>query len=264
MNSDTLPLGPASAAEPRPVTTPLSRAGVLAYGVGAYLTGVVALVGMILIMLGALSFTGGPIHIDNPWVAGLFDIALLIAFGVQHSVMARGWFKEWWVRIIHPSMERSTYVLATGLVLLPVLMVWQPLPTALWSIGAPPVRHALTVVAIMGWAYLFMATFAINHFELFGLQQVWRHFRGQAPASLPFRERWMYRFDRHPIMTGLLIGIWVTPEMTLGHMLFAVSSTVYVAIGVYFEERALRRQWGETYEAYSQRAGTIVPLPQVR
>jgi len=122
----------------------------------------------------------------------------------------------------------------------------------------------LTGIAVFGWAYLFMATFAIDHFELFGLQQVWRASHGQAPAPAPFQERWMYRIDRHPIMTGLLIGMWVTPEMTLGHLLFAALSSVYVVIGVHFEERALLRQWGAIYDAYRRRVPTIVPLPWSR
>jgi methanethiol S-methyltransferase len=242
----------------------LRRAGILAYGVGSYAVGVTALVGLILFMLGVLDFTGGPVHIESPVLAALFDLGLLVAFAAQHSVMARARFKERWVRIIHPSMERSTYVLATGAVLLPLLALWQPMPTVLWSVGSPIARGAVTGIALLGWAYLFLATFAINHFELFGLEQVWRGFRGKAPASLPFRERWMYRIDRHPIMTGLLVGLWATPELTEGHLLFAAGFSLYVAIGVHFEERALRRQWGETYESYRRRVATIVPLPWSR
>jgi protein-S-isoprenylcysteine O-methyltransferase Ste14 len=161
-------------------------------------------------------------------------------------------------------MERPTYVLATGVVLLPLLALWQPLPMVLWSVHAPIARGVLTGVAILGWAYLFAASFAINHFELFGLQQAWRGLHGETPAPVPFRERWMYRFDRHPIMTGVLVGIWVTPEMTLGHLLFAAVASAYIAIGVHFEERALRRQWGETYQSYRRRVPTIVPLPWSR
>jgi methanethiol S-methyltransferase len=238
----------------------LRRAGILAYGAGSYGVGVAALVGLILVMLGVLDFTGGPVHIESPVLAALFNLGLLVVFAVQHSVMARARFKERWARIIHPSMERSTYVLATGAVLLPLLALWQPMPKALWSVGSPFARGAVTGIALLGWAYLFLATFAINHFELFGLEQVWRGFRGKAPAPPPFRERWMYRIDRHPIMTGLLVGMWATPELTAGRLLFAVGFSLYVAIGVHFEERALRRQWGETYEAYRRRVATIVPL----
>jgi protein-S-isoprenylcysteine O-methyltransferase Ste14 len=242
----------------------LSRAGILVYGIGSYAIGVAALVSLILVMLGALPFTGGPMRIGSSALAALFDVGLLVAFGLQHSLMARASFKERWARVIHPSMERSTYMLATGLVLVPVLLMWQPLPRVLWSVNASLGRRALTGIAVLGWAYLFAASFAIDHFELFGLQQVWRGFRGKPPVPVPFRARWMYRFDRHPIMTGLLIGLWVTPDMTVGRLLFAAASSIYVVIGVHFEERSLRRQWGGVYEAYRRRVGTIVPLPWSR
>jgi protein-S-isoprenylcysteine O-methyltransferase Ste14 len=233
----------------------------LVYGAASYGVGVAALVDLILIMLGVLDFTGGPVHLESPLLAGAFNLGLLVAFALQHSVMARARFKERWTRIIHPSLERSSYLLATGAVLLPLLWLWQPMPTVLWSLGSPLARRAVTGVALLGWVYLFAASFAINHFELFGLQQAWRGFRGEGPAAVPFRERWMYRIDRHPIMTGILVGLWATPEMTQGHLLFAASFSLYVAVGVHFEERALRRQWGETYEDYRRRAPTIVPLP---
>jgi protein-S-isoprenylcysteine O-methyltransferase Ste14 len=242
----------------------LSRVGILVYGIGSYALGVAALVGLILVMLGVLRFTGGPVQLESPALAVLLDVALFALFGLQHSVMARASFKERWLRIIHPSLERSTYVLATGVVLLPVLMLWQPMPTVLWSVKPALLRGALSGIAVLGWVYLFLATFAINHFELFGLQQTWRGFHGKAPEPVPFRERWMYRFDRHPIMSGLLVGTWVTPYMTLDHLLFAAASSIYVAIGVYFEERSLRRQWGDKYEEYRRRTGTIVPLPWSR
>jgi len=243
----------------------LRRAGILVYGIGSYLVGVAALVAVILVSLGAYAFTGGPIHLANPLVAGLFNAGLLVLFGVQHSVMARAAFKERWTRIIHPAMERSTFVLATGIVLLPLVALWQPLPAMVWSWSPPIARETLTCIGLLGWVYLFLATFAIDHFELFGLQQSWRGCHGQRPVPVPFRERWMYRIDRHPIMTGLLVGLWATPEMTLGHLLFATGLSAYVVIGVQFEERALRRQLGEVYESYRRRVPALVPtLPSVR
>jgi methanethiol S-methyltransferase len=240
------------------------RAAILAYSVGSYAVGVAALVVLILLLLGVLPFGRGPVHVERPLLAGLLDLGLLLAFAGQHSVMARAGFKERWTRLIHPAMERSSYVLATGVVLLPVLALWQPLPTVLWSVGAPLARGAVLGIAVLGWTYLFLATFAINHLELFGLEQAWRAFRGRAPRPVPFRERWMYRFDRHPIMTGLLLGLWATPTLTVGRLLLAAGLTAYVVTGVTFEERALRRQWGRTYEDYRRRVGTIVPLPWSR
>lgn len=238
----------------------LARLGMLVYGVASYLVGVAALVTMILMLLGALPFTGGPVHIESRAGAALFDVGLVIGFALQHSLMARARFKQRWVRIIHPSMERSTYLLATGIVLLLLLFVWQPLPTVLWSVKSSLARGALMGIAVLAWTYLFVASFAIDHFELFGLQQAWRGFRGQPPAPAPFRVRWMYRFDRHPIMTGILVGVWVTPDMTVGRLLFAATCSIYVVVGVGFEERALRRQWGSAYEAHRRRTGTIVPF----
>jgi len=138
-------------------------------------------------------------------------------------------------------------------------LLWQPMKTIVWSVNAPALRWSLLGVAVAGWAYLFAATFAINHFELFGLQQVYQALRGRPLTRVPFRERWMYRFDRHPIMTGVVAGVWVTPTMTLDHLLFAAGMTLYVWIGVYFEERSLRRQWGETYEGYRRRVPSLIP-----
>ncbi len=235
------------------------RVTVFAYGLAAYAIGVGALAALILTMLGVLPFTGGPLGTLSPGAGIALDLGLLVAFSLQHSVMARPSFKARWTRIIPAAAERSTYMLATGLFLLPLLALWQPMPAVVWSVDAPLLRWLLIGVALASWAYLFVASFAINHFELFGLQQVWQTLCGRPLTSAPFRERWMYRFDRHPIMTGVLIGIWVTPTMTLDHLLFAVSCTVYVCIGVYFEERSLLRQWGPLYEAYRNRVGTIVP-----
>jgi protein-S-isoprenylcysteine O-methyltransferase Ste14 len=244
--------------------TLLRRVGLLVFGVGSYAVGVSALVAVILASLGAYAFTGGPVHIANPLAAGLFNVGLLVLFGLQHSVMARPAFKERWVRVIHPSMERSTYVLATGLVLWPLMALWQPLPSIVWSLSAPAAHWTLTGISLLGWGYLLLATFAIDHFELFGLQQSWRGFRGQQPVPVPLTERWMYRFDRHPIMTGVLIGLWATPRMTLGYLLFAAGFSLYVVIGVFFEERALVRQWGEAYESYRRRVPALVPTVRSR
>ena len=150
-------------------------------------------------------------------------------------------------------------MLATGLVLLAVLALWQPMPKVVWSVDSQVPKAALYTLAVASWAYLFLASFAINHFELFGLQQVYQHLKGEEVSPVPFTQRWMYRFDRHPIMTGALLGMWITPMMTLDHLVFSLGFSAYILIGVYFEERALRRQWGSVYENYAQRAGSIVP-----
>jgi protein-S-isoprenylcysteine O-methyltransferase Ste14 len=220
---------------------------------------VASLLALIAVTLGLLPFTGGPLGELGFGAALLLDLALLVGFALQHSVMARASFKARWTRVVPAAAERSTYVLATGLVLLPLLALWQPMPAVVWSIDDPVWRALSIGVALAGWAYLFAASFAINHFELFGLQQVYQALRARPFTSTPFREQWMYRFDRHPIMTGLLIGLWVTPTLRLDHLLLAVGSTAYVWIGVHFEERSLQRQWGRTYEDYRERVASIVP-----
>ncbi len=235
------------------------RLGVLAYGVISYAIGVIALVVWILTMLGALPFTGGPIGELATGPALALDLGLLVAFALQHSVMARPTWKARWLRVVGPALERPTYLLATGLVLLPVIWFWQPMPTVIWSLKHPVLIGAAYAVAVSAWAYLFVASFAINHFELFGLQQVWSFFVGRPITPVPFRERWMYRFDRHPIMTGALLGMWITSTMTLGHLVFAIGFSLYIIVGVFFEERSMRAQWGARYDDYADRVGTIVP-----
>ncbi len=242
----------------------VARAGFLAYGAGSYAIGVTALLGVILVSLGVLAFTGGPLRMQNATSAALFNLGMLAAFALQHSGMARESFKKRWTRVIPAPAERSTFVLATGVALLPLLLLWQPLPTVIWSATAPFARGAIMTINLLGWAYLFAATFAINHFELFGLEQSWRGFRGEPLAPVAFTERWMYRFDRHPIMTGVLVGLWATPRMTLGYLLFAAGMSAYVVIGVHFEERTLRRQWGAKYEEYCRRVPSIVPAKLLR
>jgi len=246
------------AEEVPPVASFVKRTIVLSYGIVSYAIGVSALVGWILYMLGVLEFTGVGLHLSTA-AAALFNLGLMVAFGLQHSIMARPAFKKKWTQLIPPAVERSSFVLATGLVLGPMLVLWQPMPTAIWDVSIPPVRMALWALALAGWAYLFVASFAINHFELFGLRQVYEYFRGEEITPVEFTERWMYRFDRHPIMTGALIGMWITPQMHLDHLMFAAMATVYIVIGVYFEERTLRRNLGATYDDYSERVGSILP-----
>ena len=235
------------------------RSALFVFGVAAYLVGVGALVAAILILLGVLEFTGGPLGQLSLGPALALDLLLLVSFAVQHSAMARPSFKARWTRVIPAAAERSTYMLATGLVVLLLLLFWQPMPALVWSVEARPARFLLLAIAAAGWSYLLAASFAINHFELFGLQQVYRVLRGRPVTPAPFRVRWMYRFDRHPIMSGMLIGLWVSPTMTVGRLLFALGCTIYISIGVFFEQRTLRRQLGRPYEEYCERVRSIVP-----
>lgn len=251
---------PVSAAPPATsVASFPKRLGVLAYGVVAYFLGVAALVVWVFSMLGVLTFSGGPVGELATGPALGLDLALVLLFGLQHSVMARPAWKARSVRVTGPALERPTFMLATGLVLLVVHWLWQPMPEPIWAFEHPVAIGLAYGIAVFSWAYLLVATFAIDHFELFGLRQVWSYFTGRPIAVIEFRERWMYRFDRHPIMTGALFGMWVTPTMTLGHLLFALGFSLYVIVGVFFEERSMRAQWGARYADYCSRVGTIVP-----
>lgn len=241
------------------LTSFAKRLGILVYGAASYGLGVTALVTWILTMLGVLRFSGGPLGELATGPAFALDLGLLVAFGLQHSVMARPTWKARWRRVVGPALERPTYMLATGVFLLPVLWLWQPMPTVVWAFDDTIAIGAAYVVAVSAWVYLFVASFAIDHFELFGLRQVWSYFVGRPIAPVEFRERWMYRFDRHPIMTGALLGMWITPTMTLGHLAFAIGFSLYIVVGVYFEERSMVAQWGARYEDYCDRVGTIVP-----
>ena len=235
------------------------RAALFGFGVLAYVLGVGALGAFILILLGVLPFTGGPLGKSSFGVGLALNLLLLVVFALQHSVMARPSFKARWTRLVPVAAERAVFLLATALALVPLLLFWQPMPALIWSVDPPVLRWLLLGIALGGWAYLLLASFAINHFELFGLQQVYQALRNRPLTQPPFRVRWMYRFDRHPIMTGMLLGLWATPTMTLDHLLLAIGTTVYICIGVHFEERSLRRLLGRPYDEYCERVRSIVP-----
>jgi len=236
----------------------IKRTFVLLYGISCYLFGVTSLLGWIAAMLGFMPFESGPVVYSGA-VQYVAAAALMALFAVQHTIMARPSFKEKLTQIIPKAAERSTFVLATAFVLWAMLIFWPHMPALVWSVEGTNAQLALTGIAGFGFAYLFIATFAINHFELFGLQQVYRYFRGQNLEPVPFRERLMYRFDRHPIMTGALIGSWVTPAMTTDHLLFSTMLTIYIVIGVSYEERDLFQHLGQTYADYAKRVKSVVP-----
>lgn len=230
------------------------------YGVASYLAGVVVLVY-------AMGFVGNfwvPKSIDSgvpgPLPEALIvDLALLALFAVQHSVMARPGFKEFWTRIVPKSVERSTFVLFSSLVLMLLYWKWQPLAGTVWSVENAAGRSVLQALYWAGWAVLLGATFMINHFDLFGLRQVYLRLKDQPYTQLPFAKFAFYRFIRHPIMLGFLISFWATPLMSLGHLLFAGATTAYIFIGIFLEERDLRRAHGEAYEQYRREAGMVLP-----
>lgn len=236
------------------------------------LYGVVAYVIFLASFLYAVGFIGGfvvPKTIDSGSVtettaAILIDLVLLSLFAVQHSLMARPFFKRWWTQVIPPAAERSTYVLASSLVLCLVFWQWRPLPSPVWSISQPALAIAVWAAFGLGWLVVLVSTFLINHFDLFGLRQVWLNFVGQPYTSLPFQTPWLYRIVRHPIMVGFLIAFWATPSMTQGHLLFAAVVTAYVLVALRLEERDLLAYHGETYSAYQRQVRMLFPIPEVR
>jgi len=218
----------------------------------------------------AIGFVTGawvPKHIDSGENGSLatalaIDLGLLGLFAVQHSGMARPGFKRWWTRLVPATVERSTYVLVSSLLLLALFWFWRPLPQALWEIEHPAARMAIYGVSMLGWLLVLTSTFLINHWELFGLRQVWRSGQPLEKAlEQPFVIRALYRIVRHPMMLGFLIAFWAAPTMTLGHLLFATATTAYIVVAVrYLEERDLLTQFGETYRQYQRRVPMLLPI----
>lgn len=189
----------------------------------------------------------------------LVNLGLIALFGVQHSVMARPAFKEKLTRTLHPAIERATYVLATLVVLWAIFAFWQPIPQVLWSAQADWAVMALWALFLIGWTIAFISTWLLNHFELFGLQQVWLDMTGREAQPQQFRDPLFYKLSRHPLYLGMLIGLWAIPEMTVGHAVFAGGLTVYVLIAIRYEERDLTEFLGERYTEYRGRVGMLVP-----
>jgi protein-S-isoprenylcysteine O-methyltransferase Ste14 len=191
----------------------------------------------------------------------IVDTLLIGLFAIQHSVMARPGFKHWWTRIVPPSVERSTYVLAASLALLFRYWQWQPIPALSWSVDNPIAAGVLDGIFWLGWVVLVASTFLLSHFELFGLSQVYARLFGEELSEAKLRAPLLYQYVRHPIYLGVLLAVWATPMMTAGHLLFAVLITGYILIGIQLEEHDLIQQFGDQYRRYRQRAAMLVPLP---
>lgn len=241
------------------------RALAVGYGVASYLAFLAAFlytVGFVGNLLVPKSIDSGPTT-SFP-VALLVDTLLLLLFAVPHSVMARPSFKRWWTRYVPPAVERSTYVLVSSATLGLLFWLWRPIPDIVWDVASPAGRWAVLAVFWTGWAVVFLSTFLINHFDLFGLRQVYLYAHGHPYTPLRFRTPGLYRFVRHPIMVGFLLAFWAAPSMTAGHLLFAAATTAYVLVALRFEERDLEHYYGEEYRTYRRQVGMLLPLPRPR
>ena len=234
----------------------------------AFVYGVVAYAIFFVTFLYAAGFVGNvvvPKSLDGTPVGRLgtsllVDLGLLALFAVQHSVMARPAFKRMWTRIVPEPVERSTYVLASSLALILLFWVWRPLGGVVWDVEHPVGRAVLHGGFVFGWLLVLVSTFLINHFDLFGLRQVWLHLLGRPYQPLPFRTPGPYRIVRHPLYVGWLFAFWSTPTMTVTHLLFAVMTTAYVLVAIRFEERDLVAAHPE-YATYRERVPMLIPVP---
>lgn len=237
----------------------------LLYGLVCYL----AFFGTILYAIGFVGNLFVPKTIDSepqmPLLSAvLIDSALLLLFALQHSIMARPAFKQWWTRIIPVHLERSTFVLLSSLCLVLLMWQWQPVGGIVWSVENDTAKTALLAVYLAGWTIVFGSTFLINHFDLFGLRQVWLYATGRSYTQLPFRIPVLYRLVRHPLYMGFVIAFWSAPVMTVAHLLFAILTTGYILTAIRFEERDLMTVFGEKYRNYKKWVPMIIPFSKRR
>jgi methanethiol S-methyltransferase len=188
------------------------------------------------------------------------DLILLGLFAVQHSVMARPAFKEVWTRFVPRSVERSTFVLFSSLLLALICWKWQAIPAVVWDVSSPALKVVLLALFALGWVILLLSTFIINHFDLVGLRQVYLRMRGDAYTPVKFVERAFYRHVRHPLYLGFVIAFWATPHMSVGHLVFSIATTGYIFVGIFFEERDLMKTHGAEYGMYRARVPMLFPL----
>jgi protein-S-isoprenylcysteine O-methyltransferase Ste14 len=235
--------------------------------ISAFLYGIVAYVVFFVAFLYAIGFVEDlvvPKTIDSGTAAPIaqaliINLVLMSIFAIQHSVMARPQFKQWWTKCVPPSVERTTYVLFASLALALLIWQWQPMPTVVWQIADLQMAMAVTCLSFVGWLIVLTSTFLINHFELFGLHQVTNNLTGRSMPAPRFRTPLYYHFVRHPIYLGFIIAFWAAPTMTVGHLLFAAVTTAYIIVGIQLEERDLIDIFGDQYRSYKSRVSMLVP-----
>ena len=242
----------------------MSRLLIFFYGLVSYAVGLGGLVWFAL-FIGGWEFLPRHIDSDNPGplnTALLINVGLITIFVLQHSIMARLTFKSRWTKIIPPAAERSTYLFLSGILMALICLYWQPVNGVLWQVDNEIGQAILIAVYIIGWSVPVLASFMINHFELFGLQQVYFNLVNKPEPSPHFTERWFYKIVRHPIQLGTLIGIWSTPTMSMTHLMLSAPLTIYVLMSLKYEERDLVTTLGEKYEDYQKRVRMIIPVPK--
>jgi len=239
----------------------------------AFLYGLVSYVIFFGTFLYAIAFVAGvavPKTIDSGPVGGLvpslaIDTLLLGVFAIQHSVMARPAFKAWWTQFVPKAVERSTYVLFASLALILLYWQWRPLPSPIWTVTAPAAVAVLWVLCGLGWVTVLTSTFLINHFDLFGLRQVWAYASGKEIPPEEFVTPLFYRIVRHPLYLGFIVAFWATPMMTLGHLYFAFATTAFILIAIQLEEHDMVAMFGDTYRTYQRRVSMILPwIPKAK
>ena len=233
----------------------------LTYGVTTY----ALFLGVFIYAIGFIGNFGTPTSLDanpsRPLIEALMiNFGLLSVFALQHSGMARRGFKQWWTRVVPEPLERSTYVLFTNICMIALFALWQPIGGTVWNVDSEALSTALITLYVFGWALVLVSTFVIDHFDLFGLKQTWRYFRGKPYEAPKFRQPSLYRIVRHPLYVGWLIVFWAAPTMTIAHLVFALVTTAYILVAIQLEERDLVHFHGDSYREYRKQVPMLVPF----